>query len=143
MATRRYNLKDNQVRAFNKLIRISHQKLGLVCDLVRGKTAAAAVDILKFSKKRVAGEVLKTLLSAIANAEHNQKLSADSLYIKEIWCGKSLTMKRVMPAKQGSARQILKPFSNLTIVLESGKTPEKAAKPKTEKKEVKKETKKK
>jgi len=149
MSERRYNLKDNQVRAFNKLIRISHQKLNLVCDLVRGKSVGASVDILKFSKKRVAGEVLKTLLSAIANAEHNQKLSADSLFIKEIWCGKSLTMKRVMPAKQGSARQILKPFSNLTIVLESGGTPKatdkKTAKPKAEKAEKaeKKETKKK
>jgi len=120
MTTRRYNLADNQVRAFNKLIRVSHQKLCLVTDLVRGLPVARAIDVLKFSKKRVAGEVLKTLMSAIANAEHNQKLPADSLFVKEIWCGKALTMKRVMPAKQGSARPILKPFSNLTIILESG-----------------------
>ena len=131
----RYNVKDNQARAFNKLIRISHQKLGLVCDLVRGLPVGRAVDVLKFSKKRVAGEVLKTLLSAVANAEHNQKLPVDSLFVKEIWCGKSLTMKRVMPAKQGSARRILKPFSNLTIIVESGAaaTP-KAAEAKKEKK---------
>jgi large subunit ribosomal protein L22 len=120
MTTRRYNLKENQVRAFNKLIRVSHQKLQLVTDLVRGLPAARAVDVLKFSKKRVAGEVLKTLLSAVANAEHNQKLSADSLYVKEIWCGKALTMKRIFPGPHGSARPILKPFSNLTIILESG-----------------------
>jgi large subunit ribosomal protein L22 len=120
MEKRRYNLKDNQVRAFNKLIRVSHQKLQLVTDLVRGLPVARAVDVLKFSKKRVAGEVLKTLLSAIANAEHNQKLPADSLYVKEIWCGKALTMKRIMPGPRGSARPILKPFSNLTIVLEAG-----------------------
>ena len=142
MSERRYNLKDNQVRAFNKLIRVSHQKLQLVTDLVRGLPVARAIDVLKFSKKRVAGEVLKTLLSAVANAEHNQKLSADSLFIKEIWCGKALTMKRVMPGPRGSARPILKPFSNLTIILESGAPAvKKPAKPKAEPK--KKETKKK
>ena len=121
----RYGIKDNQVRAFNKMIRISHQKLNLVCDMVRGLPVDRAVDVLKFSKKRVSDEVLKTLLSAVANAEHNKNLSADTLFIKEIWCGKALTMKRIMPASQGRARPILKPSSNLTIVLESGVAPEK------------------
>ncbi len=68
-------------------------------------------------------EVLKTLLSAIANAEHNKNLPVDTLFVKEIWCGKALTMKRIMPGPRGSARPILKPFSNLTIVLESGNAP--------------------
>ena len=134
----RYGIKDNQVRAFNKMIRVSHQKLNLVCAMVRGLPVDRAVDVLKFSKKRVAGEVLKTLLSAIANAEHNKNLPVDTLFIKEIWCGKALTMKRIMPGPRGSARPILKPFSNLTIVLESGTAPKK----KEPKKEVKKETKK-
>ena len=141
MTTARYGIKDNQVRAFNKMIRISHQKLNLVCDLVRGLPVDRAVDVLKFSKKRVAGEVLKTLLSAVANAENNKNLSADSLFVKEIWCGKALTMKRIMPGPRGSARPILKPFSNLTIVLESGKAPEKKAKKTAEKAETKKATK--
>lgn len=134
----RYGIKDNQARAFNKLIRVSDQKLGLVCDLARGLPVARAIDVLKFSKKRVAGEVLKTLMSAVANAEHNKKLPAESLYVKEIWCGKALTMKRIMPGPRGSARPILKPFSNLTIILESGATPAKKAEKKTEKKETKK-----
>ncbi len=125
MTTARYGIKDNQVRAFNKMIRVSHQKLGLVCDTVRGLPVECAIDVLKFSKKRVAGEVLKTLLSAIANAEHNKNLAADSLFVKEIWCGKALTMKRIMAGPRGSARPILKPFSNLTIVLESGTAPTK------------------
>lgn len=141
MTTTRYGIKENQVRAFNKMIRISHQKLNLVCDMVRGLPVDRAVDVLKFSKKRVAGEVLKTLLSAVANAEHNKNLSADSLFIKEIWCGKALTMKRIMAGPRGSARPILKPFSNLTIVLESGKAPEKKAKKTTEKTETKKKAK--
>lgn len=59
MTTTRYGIKDNQVRAFNKLIRISHQKLNLVCDTVRGLPVERAIDVLKFSKKRVSGEVLK------------------------------------------------------------------------------------
>ncbi len=129
----RYGIKDNQVRAFNKMIRISTQKLNLVCAMVRGLPVDRAVDVLKFSKKRVAGEVLKTLLSAIANAEHNKNLAVETLFVKEIWCGKALTMKRIMPGPRGSARPILKPFSNLTIVLESGVAPTK--KEKTEKTE--------
>lgn len=116
----KYVVKENQVKAFNRLIRISVQKLGLVCDMVRGLSAEKAIDVLKFSKKRVASEVLKTLMSAVANAENNKKLSPEALFVKEIWCGKALTMKRVMPGPRGSARPILKPFSNLTIILESG-----------------------
>lgn len=130
----RYGMKDNQVRAFNKMIRVSHQKLNLVCAMVRGLPVDRAVDVLKFSKKRVAGEVLKTLLSAIANAEHNKKLPVETLFVKEIWCGKALTMKRIMPGPRGSARPILKPFSNLTIVLESGAAPVKKTKKEPKKK---------
>jgi len=129
----RYNIAENQVRAFNKLIRISAYKLSLVTDMVRGKSAAAAVDILKFSKKRIAGEVLKTLLSAVANAENNKKLSADALFVKEIWVGKAVTMKRYRAGPRGQAKPILKPFSHLTIVLESGAGD-------AEKKETKKES---
>ncbi|MBO4480159.1 MAG: 50S ribosomal protein L22 [Alphaproteobacteria bacterium] len=121
----RYGIKDNQVRAFNKMIRVSTQKLNLVCATIRGLPVDRAVDVLKFSKKRVAGEVLKTLLSAIANAEHNKNLAIETLFVKEIWCGKALTMKRIMPGPRGSARPILKPFSNLTIILESGSAPKK------------------
>ena len=141
MTTARYGIKENQVRAFNKMIRVSHQKLNLVCDLVRGLPVDRAIDVLKFSKKRVAGEVLKTLLSAVANAEHNKNLAVDSLFVKEIWCGKALTMKRIMAGPRGSARPILKPFSNLTIVLESGKAPEKKTKKTADKAETKKATK--
>jgi len=134
----RYGIKDNQVRAFNKMIRISHQKLNLVCDMIRGLPVDRAVDVLKFSKKRIAGEVLKTLLSAVANAEHNKNLAVDTLFVKEVWCGKALTMKRIMPGPRGSARPILKPFSNLTIVLESGVAPKKeTAKKRNKSKKIK------
>ncbi|MDR1826277.1 MAG: 50S ribosomal protein L22 [Rickettsiales bacterium] len=138
----RYNLAENQVRAYNKLIRTSMYKLQLVTDLVRGLPVAKAVDALKFSKKRVAGEVLKTLLSAIANAENNKKMNADSLFVKEIWVGKAITMKRYRAGPRGQAKPILKPFSHLTIVLESG-APAPKEKTKVAKTEKKKETKKK
>lgn len=138
MAERRYNLKDNQVRAFAKMIRVSHQKLNLVVDTVRGLPVGRAIDVLTFSKKRVAGEVLKTLMSAIANAEHNQKLAIDNLFIKEIWCGKALTMKRIMQEGKGRGAPILKPFSNLTIVLEAGTPAPKKEASKADKKETKK-----
>jgi len=144
MEKTRYNIKDNQVRAFNKLIRISAYKLSLVTDLIRNLPVSRATEILKFSKKRVAGEVLKTLLSAAANAENNKKLPADSLFVKEIWVGKAITMKRFRAGPRGQAKPILKPFSHLTIVLESGAPAEKkkaAAKP-AAKKEAKKETRK-
>ena len=120
MEKKRYNIEDNQVRAYNKLIRISMYKLSLVTDLIRGLPVARAAEVLRFSKKRVAAEVLKTLMSAIANAENNKKLSADSLFVKEIWVGKAITMKRYMAGPRGQAKPILKPFSHLTIVLESG-----------------------
>ena len=116
----KHNLADNQARAYNKLIRISMYKLSLVTDLIRGLPVAKAVDVLKFSKKRIAGEVLKTLLSAVANAENNKKLSADTLFVKEIWVGKAVTLKRYRAGPRGQARSILKPFSHLTVVLESG-----------------------
>jgi large subunit ribosomal protein L22 len=130
----RYNLAENQVRAFNKLIRISAYKLSLVTDLIRGKTAARAVEILKFSKKRVAGDVLKTLLSAVANAENNKKLPADSLFVKEIWVGKAMTMKRYHAGPRGQAKPILKPFSHLTIILEAGAPKKKTGAVKQDKK---------
>jgi large subunit ribosomal protein L22 len=140
MATKRYGLKDNQVRVFNRLIRVSSQKLNLIAGQIRGKSAAQAVDLMAFSKKRAAEDVKKSLLSGIANAENNHKLSADSLIVKEAWVGKAITMKRIFPAKQGSARRILKPFSSITIILESAEPKAKAEKPaKAEKKSVKKE----
>lgn len=133
MEKTRYNLAENQVRAFNKLIRISYYKLSLVTDLIRGLPVGRAIDALKFSKKRVASEVLKTLMSAIANAENNKKLAADSLFVKEIWVGKAITMKRFRAGPRGQARPRLKPFSHLTIVLEAGAPVEK--KPTTKKTE--------
>ena len=109
---------SKEVKAINKMIRISSQKLNLIIKDIRKKDINAAVNILKFSNKRVSKEVLKTLNSAVANAENNNNLDIDKLVVKEAYVGKSLRMKRFRPMSKGRAFQIIKPFSRLTLVLE-------------------------
>ena len=107
-----------EVKAINKMIRTSSQKLNLIVKDIRKKDINAALNILKFSNKRVSKEVLKTLNSAVANAENNNNLDIDKLFVKEAYVGKSLRMKRFRPMSKGRAFQIIKPFSRLTLVLE-------------------------
>tara|TARA_Y100001935_G_scaffold211039_1_gene181162 strand:+ start:490 stop:831 length:342 start_codon:yes stop_codon:yes gene_type:complete len=107
-----------EVKAINKMIRSSSQKLNLVVKDIRKKDINSAISILKFSNKRVSKEVLKTLNSAVANAENNNNLDIDKLFVKEAFVGKSLRMKRFRPMSKGRAFQIIKPFSRLTLVLE-------------------------
>ena len=109
---------SKEVKAINKMIRSSSQKLNLIIKDIRKKDINAAVNILKFSNKRVSKEVLKTLNSAVANAENNNNLDIDKLGVKEAYVGKSLRMKRFRPMSKGRAFQIIKPFSRLTLVLE-------------------------
>ena len=109
---------SKEVKAINKMIRTSSQKLNLIVKDIRKKDINAALNILKFSKKRVSKEVLKTLNSAVANAENNNNLDIDKLFVKEAYVGKSLRMKRFRPMSKGRAFQIIKPFSRLTLVLE-------------------------
>ena len=109
---------SKEVKAINKMIRTSSQKLNLIVKDIRKKDITSAVNILKFSNKRVSKEVLKTLNSAVANAENNNNLDIDKLVVKEAYVGKSLRMKRFRPMSKGRAFQIIKPFSRLTLVPE-------------------------
>ena len=109
---------NKEVKAINKMIRTSSQKLNLIIKDIRKKDINSAINILKFSNKRVSKEVLKTLNSAIANAENNNNLDIDKLFVKEAYVGKSLRMKRFRPMSKGRAFQIIKPFSRLTLILE-------------------------
>ena len=109
---------SKEIKAINKMIRTSSQKLNLIVKDIRKKDINAALNILKFSNKRVSKEVLKTLNSAVANAENNNNLDIDKLFVKEAYVGKSLRMKRFRPMSKGRAFQIIKPFSRLTLVLE-------------------------
>ncbi len=108
---------ENEAMAVARMLRTSEQKLNLVAGLIRGKKVERAVTDLTFSKKRIAGDVLKCLQSAIANAENNHGLDVDALVVAEAWCGKNLTLKRGRPRARGRFGKIMKPFSELTILV--------------------------
>jgi large subunit ribosomal protein L22 len=110
-------LPENEAMAVTRLLRISPQKLNLVAQLIRGKKVDAALADLTFSRKRIAHEVKKTLQSAIANAENNHDLDVDALVVKEAYVGKNLVMKRWKPRARGRVGRIVKPFSQLTVVV--------------------------
>ncbi len=111
-------LADNQAMAMARLLRISPQKLNLVAEMIRGMKAEDALNQLQFSKKAIARDVKKVLMSAVANAENNHGLDVDSLVISEASVGKSLVMKRFKPRARGRAGRIEKPFSRIRIVVE-------------------------
>jgi len=104
-------------RAIGKMIRISPYKLNLEAKSIRGKKVDDALSYLEFSKKRISNTVKDTLESAIANAENNHALDIDKLYVDEAFVGKNMVMKRWRARARGRAAKILKPFSQLTIVL--------------------------
>ncbi len=110
-------LSETEAKAVARLLRVSPQKLNLVAGLIRGKKVASALADLEFSRKRIARDVRKCLESAIANAENNHDLDVDDLIVAEAYVGKALVMKRFHPRGRGKAAGILKPFSNLTIVV--------------------------
>lgn len=110
-------LNDDEAMAFAKHIRVSPQKLNLVAQSIRGKNCEAALAQLEFSRRRIAGDVKKLLESAIANAENNHQLDVDRLYVSEASVGKAMVMKRWRPRARGRAAQILKPFSNMRLIL--------------------------
>lgn len=110
-------LSDVEASAKIRQIRISPQKLNLVATLIRGMKASEALVQLQFSQKRISRDVKSLLESAIANAENNHDLDIDRLYIDRINVGKSLTMKRFRARARGRGAQILKPFSNMEIVV--------------------------
>ena len=110
-------LAENEAKAVLVNLRTSTQKLNLVCQSIRGKSAEAALDQLAFSKRRIAADVKKALESAIANAENNHQLDVDRLYVAEASVGKSFSMKRFRPRARGRVGKIVKPWSRLTVVV--------------------------
>ena len=117
-AKRERALGDHQAMAMARLLRISPQKLNLVAEMIRGMNAEDALNQLQFSKKAIARDVKKVLMSAVANAENNHGLDVDSLVVAEASVGKSLVMKRFKPRARGRAGRIEKPFSRIRIVVE-------------------------
>jgi large subunit ribosomal protein L22 len=137
--------KDNEARAYGKFLKTSPQKLNLLAQLIRGKKASRAVIDLEFSKRRIAKEVRKVLLSAISNAENNHNLDVDRLVVASATVGRTLKMKRFHARGRGRAAGVEKKFSNITIVVveaEEKVKKQKTAKPTAQKSEGEQKTKK-
>ena len=111
--------EDNKkiVKSVNKNVRSSVRKLNPILKSIVGKKVDIAIRNLTFSEKRISKDIKKTISSAVANAENNYQYDIDKLIIKEAYCGKQITMKRFRPRAKGRASPILKPYSNLTIIL--------------------------
>ena len=110
-------LGDNEARVYVKALRVSPQKLNLVAETIRGKSAQAALNELSFSRRRIAGTVKSALESAVANAENNHQLDVDRLVVSEATVGRAFVIKRFRPRARGRMGRIIKPFSNLTLVV--------------------------
>ena len=106
-----------QVRSINKNVRSSVRKLKPILKSIIGKKVETAIRDLSFSEKRISKDVKKTISSAIANAENNFQYDIDNLVVKEAFCGKQIIMKRFRARAKGRAAEIMKPYSNVTIVL--------------------------
>ena len=110
-------LDTKTVRAVNKNIRSSTRKLSPILRSIVGKKADEAIRDLSFSEKRISKDIQKTINSAVANAENNFQYDIDNLIIKEAYCGKQIIMKRFRARAKGRAAPIMKPYTNLTIIL--------------------------
>ena len=111
------SLEDKTVRSINKNVRSSTRKLTPILRAIVGKKVDIAMRNLTFSDKRISIDIKKTISSAVANAENNFQYNIDNLYVKEAFCGKQIVMKRFRARAKGRAAPIMKPYSNLTIIL--------------------------
>ena len=110
-------MSEKIAKATIRNVRTGQQKLNIVAEMIRGLDASTAVAQLTFSKRRMANDVKKCLMSAIANAENNHDMDIDALYVAEAYTGKSIMMKRFRARAKGRGCKILKPFSNVTVIL--------------------------
>lgn len=106
-----------ETRATSKYIRISPQKVRLVCDQIRGKAVSRALEILQFSPKKAALPVRKALESAIANAEHNEGADIDELKVSAVWVNEGPVLKRWRARAKGRAGSIIKRTSHISVAV--------------------------
>ena len=111
------NLDLKTVKAVNKNVRSSVRKLSPILKSIVGKKAGEALRDLSFSDKRISKDIKKTISSAVANAENNFQFDIDKLIVDQAFCGKQIIMKRFRARAKGRAAPILKPYSNVTIIL--------------------------
>ena len=110
-------IETKVVKSVNKNVRSSTRKLKPILKSIVGKKVDLAIRDLTFSDKRISKDVKKTISSAVANAENNYQYDIDKLIIKEAYCGKQVIMKRFRARAKGRASGIMKPYSNVTIIL--------------------------
>ncbi|MBA4172196.1 MAG: 50S ribosomal protein L22 [Hyphomicrobium sp.] len=139
--SRERSLAGNEAKAVARNLRVSPQKLNLVAGLIRGKKVDTALADLEFSRKRIAGDVRKCVMSAVANAENNHNLDVNELVVAEAYVGKNLVLKRFHARGRGRGSRILRPMSQITVVVREAAAeldkPKKApGKPKPDKKET-------
>ena len=106
-----------EARAVAKTVRITPRKARLVIDLIRGKKVSDAYAILKNTDKKASEIIEKVLVSAVANADHNLNLDADTLFVKEAFVNEGTTLKRFRARARGSASRINKRTSHITVVV--------------------------
>lgn len=110
-------LADNEAMAISKNLRISPQKLNLVAGMIRGKKVEKAMADLEFSRKRIAVDVRKCVMSAVANAENNHNLDVNELVVAEAHVGRNIVMRRFHARGRGRAAVVEKPFSQITVIV--------------------------
>ena len=110
-------LPENEATAIARNLRVSPQKLNLVAQLIRGKKASSALADLQFSRKRIAQDVRKCVMSAVANAENNHGLDVNDLVVAQAYVGKNLVLRRFHARGRGRSSGIQKPFAQLTVIV--------------------------
>jgi large subunit ribosomal protein L22 len=106
-------------RAQARYARIGPRKARRVIDLVRGMKASEALDVLRFTPQAASEDIYKVVASAVANAEHNEHLDRDALWISEAYVDEGPTLKRFRPRAQGRAYRVRKRTSHITVVVEA------------------------
>ena len=109
--------KDTRPSATLSYARVSVQKACFVLDAIRGKDLNTAIGIVTYNPRYASTLVKKLLESAVANAENNNGMKAENLYVEECYANQAPTMKRIKPRAQGRAYRILKRTSHITVVL--------------------------
>ncbi len=107
-----------KARAVSKYIRVSPQKARLVADMIRGKRVSEAYHILRYTPRKAARLIYKTLASAVANAENTKMMDVDSLYVSEIYVDEGPRLKRWRARAMGRVRPIVRRLSHITVVVE-------------------------
>jgi large subunit ribosomal protein L22 len=116
-------LGETEAKAVVRNLRVSPQKLNLVAQMIRGKKVDTALADLEFSRKRIARDVRKCVMSAVANAENNHNLDVNALVVKEAYVGKNLVIRRFHARGRGRMSAIQKPFAQLTVVVKEQEQP--------------------